>query len=85
MDLVALLSNIFDLVIENSEVTIVKNLDFKCSKEKNNFLICNKFDGNFNKNKDKMKISVIKEITEKYQGVFDDKYLNGANEITVII
>ena len=32
-----------------------------------------------------MKISVIKEITEKYQGVFDDKYLNGANEITVII
>ena len=27
----------------------------------------------------------IKEITEKYQGVFDDKYLNGANEITVII
>ena len=85
MDLVALLSNIFDLVIENSEVTNVKNLDFKCSKEKNNFLICIKFDGNFNKNKDKMKISVIKEITEKYQGVFDDKYLNGANEITVII
>ena len=85
MDLVALLSNLFDLVIENSEVTNVKKLDFKCSKEKNNFLICIKFDGNFIKNKDKMKISVIKEITEKYQGVFDDKYWNGANEITIII